>query len=62
MANGALQPLTRLVLAARARSEGAGTVAAARTAAWALCNLIKDAGPEVRTVLPVQVGQHSDPS
>lgn len=47
LANGALLPLTRLTLQGRAWSSGSDVAAAAQTAAWALCNLIKDMGPEV---------------
>lgn len=50
-ANGALLPLARLSLKGRVHSEGAATVAAAQTATWALCNLVKDVGPEVCSAL-----------
>lgn len=47
LANGALLPLARLAMRGRFRSESATVLAAAQTAAWALCNLIKSVGPEV---------------
>ena len=40
-------PLVRLMLSGRNKSEGAAIAVAAQTAAWALSNLIKNAGTEV---------------
>ncbi|KAK9808864.1 hypothetical protein WJX72_005408 [[Myrmecia] bisecta] len=52
-ANGAVRPLTGLVLAARGSLAPRPVIAASRTAAWALSNLIKGAGHEVGEVLSV---------
>lgn len=46
--NGALRPLAALVLAAREELASKQAISAATTAAWALSNLIRGAGPEVQ--------------
>ncbi len=51
--NMAVGPLARLMLQARSQSVGAEATAAAQVAAWALSNLVRDGGPEVRPLYPL---------
>ena len=50
----AVVPLARLMLQGRTESVGADATAAARAAAWALSNLVRDGGPEVGTISSIQ--------